>query len=60
MENMELRYKNKIKELEDQIKAMSGRSELSNSEWEERLRKKEEEYQRSLQELNKRHIDELK
>jgi len=33
MENMELRYKAKIKELEDQLKSMSGRSELSNAEW---------------------------
>ncbi len=33
MDSMELRYKNKIKELEDQMKSMSGRSELSNAEW---------------------------
>lgn len=42
METTELRYKNRIKELEDQIKGMSGRSELSNAEWMEKLRKKEE------------------
>jgi len=33
MDSVELRYKTKIKELEDHIKSMSGRSELSNSEW---------------------------
>jgi hypothetical protein len=33
MDSMEVRYKNKIKELEDQMKNMSGRSELSNAEW---------------------------
>lgn len=42
METTELRYKNRIKQLEDQIKGMSGRSQLSNAEWMEKLRKKEE------------------
>jgi hypothetical protein len=36
-----VRYKTKIKDLEDQIKNMSGRSELSNAEWLEKLKKKE-------------------
>ena len=39
---------------------MSGRSELSNAEWEEKLRKKEAQYQQSLKQLNQRHIEELK
>lgn len=38
---MEQRYKNKIKDLEDQIKKLSGRSQLSNSEWLDKLKKKE-------------------
>jgi len=55
MDSVELRYKTKIKELEDQIKNMSGRSELSNSEWLEKLKKKEEECQILLQESNRKH-----
>jgi hypothetical protein len=55
MENMEQRYKARVKELEDQIKNMSGRSELSNSEWLDKLKKKEEEFQMMLQEKNRQH-----
>lgn len=42
MDSMEQRYKNKIKELEDEIKRMSGRSQLSNSEWLDKLKKQEQ------------------
>lgn len=34
---------------------MSGRSELSNAEWLEKLKKKEEEFQLLLQETNRKH-----
>lgn len=60
MESLEQRYKNKIRDLEDQIKAMSGRSELSNAEWEARLRQKEEEFQLELKERNRKHNEQLK
>lgn len=39
---------------------MSGRSELTNAEWEEKLRKKEEEFQLELKERNRKHNEELK
>ena len=39
-EEMESRLKKKIASLEEQINGLAGRSELSNAEWLEKLRKK--------------------
>ncbi len=39
---------------------MSGRSELSNAEWLEKLKKKDEECQMLLQESNRKHNESIK
>lgn len=60
MEKLEKRYKQRIAELEEQLKRASSSSELTNAEWLEKLRKKEEEHQKTLADLNKRHNEDLK
>ena len=53
------RLNKKIKDLQEEIGRLSKNSKMSDAEWLEKLRIKEEEYQKMIQDANKRHIEEL-
>ena len=53
------RLNKKIKQMQDELDKLSKNSKLSDAEWLEKMRIKEEEQQKQFQEKNKRHVEEL-
>ena len=53
------KFTKKIKELQQEIAKLSKNSKLSDADWLEKMRLKEEEFQKNLQDANRRHIEEL-